>query len=258
MAEESKKQDQLLETTDCLEAVGTLKSSKNFFFFISFFCLLILQGIFWLMPTEYVDRGQTQTGESVAPLTSMLIELASSAERKVKVETKTEKIEKAAQVLTTDANTAKSEPNAVEAKHYPQIKIKFVHLAWVIRVCNYLLVVSAVMYSLTLLFAMKISLVGRLGGISHITKAVFLSFFMVVLILPWQLLFRPVLFGAIYTPDELLNAWTNFDRASITAVALMFIRFTVLWLIVLFLLLRAQLKSMRWARNTLKRLGIVG
>ncbi len=258
MAEESKKQDQLLETTDCLEAVGTLKSSKNFFFFISFICLLILQGIFWLMPTEYVDRGQTQAGESVVPLTSMLIKLASSAERKVKVETKTEKIEKAAQVLTTDANIAKSEPNAVEAKHYPQIKIKFVHLAWAIRVCNYLLAVSAVIYSLTLLFAMKISLVGRLGGISHITKAVFLSFFMVVLILPWQLLFRPVLFGAIYTPDELLNAWTNFDQASITAIALMFIRFTVLWLIVLFLLLRAQLKSMRWARNTLKRLGIVG
>ena len=258
MAEESRKQDQLLETTDCLEAVGTLKSSKNFFFFISFFCLLILQGIFWLTPTEYVDRGQAQAGKDVVPLTSMLIKLASSAERKVKVETKTEKIEKAAQVLTTDANTAKSEPNAVEAKHYPQIKIKFVHLVWVIRVCNYLLAVSAVIYSLTLLFAMKVSLVGRLGGISHITKAFFLSFFMVVLILPWQLLFRPVLFGAIYTPDELLIAWTNFDQASITAVALMFIRFAVLWLIVLFLLLRAQFKSMRWARNTLKRLGIAG
>jgi hypothetical protein len=258
MAEESRKQDQLLETTDCLEAVSTLKFYKNFFFLVIFLCLLILQGIFWLMPTEYVDRGQTQAGEDVAPLTSMLIKLVSSAEQKVKIETKTEKVEKAAQVLTTDANAAAVEPNAVKARPYPPIKIKFEHLAQTIRVCNYLLAVSAVTYSLVLLFAMKISLVGRLGGISHITRAVFLSLFMVVLILPWQLLFRPVLFGAIYTPDELLSAWTNFDKASITADVLRFLRFTALWLIVLLLLLRAQLKSMRWAKNTLKRLGIAG
>jgi hypothetical protein len=37
----------------------------------------------------------------------------------------------------------------------------------------------------------------------------------------------------------------------------MFLRFTGLWLIVVILLFWAQLKSMRWSRNTLKRLGII-
>jgi hypothetical protein len=104
---------------------------------------------------------------------------------------------------------------------------------------------------------MKVSLVGRLGGISHITKATFLSFFMVVLILPWQLLFEPVLYGMVYTPSELLEAWENFDRASIPNVSLMFLRFTVFWLIVVMLLINAQWRSMRWSKNTLKRLGII-
>ena len=259
MAEESKKQDQLLETTDCLEAIGTLKSSKNFFFFISFFCLLILQGIFWLTPTKYVELPGEVAQNSITPVSAMIVKLASPAKQETKVETKTVKIEQAAQALTADANSVKADPNAVaEAKHYPQIKIKFTHIAWTIRVCNYLLAVSVVIYSLTLLFAMKISLVGRLGGISHITKAVFVSFLVVVLILPWQLLFKPVLFGVIYTPAELLTAWENFNASSTGAIGLMVMRFSLLWLIVILLLINAQLRSVRWSKNTLKRLGIIG
>jgi len=266
MAEESKKQDQLLETTDCLEAIGTLKSSKNFFFFISFFCLLVLQGIFWLTPTKYVELPGEVAQNSITPVSDMIIKLASPDKQKVKVETKTvkvetktEKIEQTAQALTADANSAKTDPNAAAiTKHYPQIKIKFAHVAWTIRVCNYLLAVSTIIYSLTLLFAMKISLVGRLGGISHITKAVFVSFLVVVLILPWQLMFKPVLFGVIYTPAELLAAWENFNTSSTGAIGLMVMRFSLLWLIVTLLLINAQMRSMRWSKNTLKRLGIVG
>jgi hypothetical protein len=266
MADDAKKQDQLLETTDCLEAIGTLKSSKNFFFFVSFLCLLILQGIFWLVPTEYVDKPGTEAKKDVAPVTAMLLKLAAPVEKTVKVERKTEKIEKAAQALTADANTAAAEPNAASpAKTIPPVKIKiqFSQLSWLIRLCNFLLIVCSVIYSLTLLFCMKVSLVGRLGGIRHITKAVFISFFMVVLILPWQILFKGVIAGAIYTPQELLAVWSGFfksgfEKTAIVSDAVMFLRFTGLWLIVVILLCWAQLKSIRWSRNTLKRLGITG
>jgi hypothetical protein len=256
MADESKRQDQLLETTDCLEAIGTLKNAKNLFFFVSFICLLILQAIFWLTPTKYIELPNETAQSSIAPVSTMISKLAVPAKQPAKVETKTEKIEQAAQALTADAN---ADPNtAAQAKHYPQIKIKFANIAWTIRVCNYLLAVSTIIYSLTLLFAMKISLVGRLGGISHITKAVFVSFLVVVLILPWQLMFKSVLFGVIYTPAELLAAWENFSTYSTGAVGLMIMRFSLLWLVVTLLLISAQLRSMRWSKNTLKRLGIIG
>ncbi|PKL51060.1 MAG: hypothetical protein CVV39_00505 [Planctomycetes bacterium HGW-Planctomycetes-1] len=259
MADESKRQDQLLETTDCLEAIGTLKNAKNLFFFISFICLLILQAIFWLTPTKYIELPNETAQSNLASVSSMIAKLAVPAKQEAKIETKTQKIEQAAQALTADANAAKTDPNtAAHTKHYPQIKIKFANIAWTIRVCNYLLAVSTIIYSLTLLFAMKISLVGRLGGISHITKAVFVSFLVVVLILPWQLMFKSVLFGVIYTPAELLAVWENFSGYSAGALGLMVMRFSLLWLVVTLLLINAQLRSMRWSKNTLKRLGIIG
>ena len=262
MTEDAKKQEQLLETTDCLEAVGTLKFNKNLFFFIIFFCLLILQGIFWLTPSEYVDMPGADAKKDAAPVTAMLLKLAAPAEKNMKVEKKSAKIENAAQALTADANTVAqtAEPNAAPlAKIIPPVNIKFQfsQLSWLIKLCNFLLIVCSVIYSLTLLFCMKVSLVGRLGGIRHITKAVFISFFMVVLILPWQIIFRGVIVGAIYTPAELLDAWNGFNDTASVSNMVMFLRFTGLWLAVVILLFWAQLKSMRWSRNTLKRLGII-
>jgi hypothetical protein len=259
MAEDARKQDQLIETTDCLEAIGTLKSNKNFFFLVCFLCLLILQCIFWLVPTQYVEKPGTSAPNDISSAAAMVLQLAAPAE-KIKIEKKTEKTEKAAQELTADVNAEPNEPNAPSPAKtiiIPPIKIKFSQLSWLIRFCNYLLVVCSVIYSLTLLFCMKISLVGRLGGIRHITKAVFISFFMIVLLLPWQIIFKGVITGAIYTPAELLAAWTDFDQTGVVANMAMILRFTGLWLVVVILLCWAQLKSMRWSKNTLKRLGII-
>ena len=61
------------------------------------------------------------------------------------------------------------------------------------------------MYCLSLLFSLKVSLMGRLGGINHISRAFFLSLAMFVLVLPWQKFFSGVVAGVIFTPDELLN-----------------------------------------------------
>ncbi|MHC4679346.1 MAG: hypothetical protein ACYTEK_11670, partial [Planctomycetota bacterium] len=49
----------LLDTTDCLEAVGVFKGWKNFFFIIIVLCLVLLQTCFWL-----VDRGCIQISPS--------------------------------------------------------------------------------------------------------------------------------------------------------------------------------------------------
>ncbi|MGA2915674.1 MAG: hypothetical protein ABSE89_06580 [Sedimentisphaerales bacterium] len=265
MAEDAKKQDQLIETTDCLEAIGTLKTNKNLFFFIILLCLLILQGIFWLVPTKYVEMPGKEIVQQAALPVAVIPQLAATAEKEkekaIKIEKKNEKIEKTAQELAADANNEPNEPNApspAKAIIIPPFKIKFSQLSWVIKPCNFLLIVCSCLYSLSLLFAMKVSLVGRLGGIRHITKAVFVSFWIIVLILPWQLLFKDVICGAIYTQTELLGAWQSFDKANVTATVIMFLRFTVLWLVVVLLLFWAQIKSMQWSKNTLKRLGIIG
>ncbi len=48
----------LLDTTDCLEAIGVLRGWKNFFFFIIVLCLLLSQASFWAVNTGFIPADQ--------------------------------------------------------------------------------------------------------------------------------------------------------------------------------------------------------
>ena len=121
---------------------------------------------------------------------------------------------------------------------------------------NFILVLSATLYCLSLLFSVKISLLGRLGGINHISRAFFISLTFLVLLLPWQELFGPVVKGAIFTAEE-LTCRCQSDKGSIFGAMLFYLRFTGYWIVVLMILLFAQLRSGRWTRATLRRLEII-
>ena len=135
--------------------------------------------------------------------------------------------------------------------------IKIRHLTWLIRIADWLLILTATLYCLTMLFALKISLLGRLGGINHISRAFFLALIFTVLLLPWQKFFAGVIAGAMYTPAELLDAYADAETRGIFGTIFYYLRFTGYWLIVLLLLICAQLRSARWTKSTLRRLEIV-
>ncbi|HBG28382.1 MAG: hypothetical protein A2Y10_11210 [Planctomycetes bacterium GWF2_41_51] len=246
MTEDAKKQDQLLETTDCLEAIGTLKSNKNLFFFVCLICLLVLQGCFWLMATNHVELTPQEPNESKidAAIKTIFTETASPNS-----------------VDSNDPNSKAADPNTNWQKYSEKLvgaKIGFNKIGWAIRICNYLLIISSIIYSMSMLFGLMISIVGRLGGISHITKAFFISLLFIVILMPWQALFRSVAIGAIFKPAELLASWQIYPDANVFSKTFIYLRFVALPVFAILLLLWAQLKSMRWAKNTLKRLGIVG
>jgi hypothetical protein len=242
MSEDGKKQEQLLETTDCLEAIGTLKSNKNLFFFVCFICLLILQGCFWLMATGHINYGSTEPN---APAIEKAVRTVIAAP---------------ASSNTADINAVKADPNDGWQKYSAKIattKIDFNKVAWAIRVCNYLLIISSVVYAMTILFGLMISLVGKLGGISHVTKAFFISLLFIVVIMPWQTLFQNVGIGTIYKPAELLASWLLYPDMNTIDRSFMYLRYVGLGAVAILLLLWAQVKSMKWSRNSLRRLGIV-
>ena len=267
MNDETKNQEQLLGTTDYLEAIGALKAMKNFLFIIGLICLLLTQGIFWLMRSgvvqfDYNDAQPTSTMKcSFAGVTALIAETT-----EIKVEPSEEaakQIEQTAQALTqdiqkpSDSNAVVVEVAATKPKAGYTFNIKFSQLALLIKVCNFILIMTALLYSLMLLFSIKISLVGRLGGIRHISKAFLLSLFMLAFLLPWQLCFKGAISGAIYTPDELVNFFSKCANCSkIACKLIVYLRFTGLWLIVIILFVLAQMRSMSWAKATLRRLGL--
>ena len=221
----------LLDTTDCLEAIGVFRGWKNFFFVIVLICLLLLQASFWFVNLGYI-RGECPG-------------VAGGVVQNVQ-----------------DPNDAKAALAADETgldmseieKSF--LGVTFGHLAMGIRVVNAILIMGGVFYCLTILMAMKISLVGRLGGINHICRAFFLSLLMLLLLLPWQRIFVGVGIGSIYTPCELAK-WTSAGTSNIFDIVLLYLRFSGFWLLILLLLIFSQLRSGRWTKTILRRLEVI-
>lgn len=242
MNEEQAEQKDLLDTTDCLEAVGVFRGWKNFLFVIVICCLLLLQVSFWLVNTGYVKAADEAKGDVPAV----------AAED-------TEQIKEAAKQVVTDpcqqqAGATEAAPQQPEKQARALLGLTFKPLARLIRFFDFVLILAAALYCLTMLFSLKVSLLGRLGGINHISRAFFLSLVFLVLLLPWQKFFPGIVAGAIYTPQELLDSSVAVETKGIFGIAFYYLRFTGYWLVVVLLLIFSQFRSSRWAKAILRRL----
>ena len=253
MGQEQPRMSNLVDTTDCLEAVSAIKFWKNLLFLIILLGLLLVQGSFWVMNLHLVKSDGVVLGPPAG---------GSEAEALMV----TDKINEAAKQIASDSNAA--EPNMQQSlqvgaepnKPAPveltlSLRLKAKHIAAIVRFLDFILIPCSILYCLTILFAMKVSLIGRLGGINHIARAFFLSLVFIVLLLPWQLLFSPVFAGAMFTPSELIVA-CQAQKTTLAHVSF-YLRFVGYWLLVLLLLLAAQMRSMRWAKATLRRLDVM-
>jgi len=267
MDEDQAKKDNLVETTDCLEAVGVFRGWKNGLFVIVILCLILLQISFWLVNTGYVKAesktesvgkaievirrppSDTPSPEVTPPPAKDLVIPLEENQPKQPVEA-----EEAVEKLIGEPNEL-AEAAGQEQEAGPLFGVTFKHLAWLIRFVNVVLILAAALYCLTMLFILKVSLIGRLGGINHICRAFFLSLVMVVLLLPWQLVFKGVP-GVIFTPNGLLSACAG-ETGGIFEDVLHYLRFTGYWVLVMLLLIFSQLRTGRWTKATLRRLEVI-
>jgi hypothetical protein len=237
MNQERNIQTNLIDTTDCLEAVSVLRGWKNFLFAITILCLLLSQSAFWLVTTGAVKaNGAVDEPVIIAD----------------------EKTEQAAKQSAEEPNQSMLLSSAQD-KHRLSLpkEIEFEQLAWMIKFLNFILILAAILYCLAILFILKISIVGRLGGIKHICRALFLSLVFIVLLVPWQKIFGGVVAGAIFTPTELLDSCQAIKQGGVFDQILHYLRFSAYWLIVTVLVILAQIRSGRWTRATLRRLEVI-
>ena len=258
MNEDQERQNNLLDTTDCLEAMGVFRGWKNFLFIITVLCLLLLQASFWL-----VDTGCVKTGEAESASAAVAAEAAKETVEAVEQPIgETDEIQQAAKKIAAGPNQpAKAVPQEPQQPE-PQeaggrFGIKFEQLSWLIRFLNFVVILTAALYCLTMLFSLKVSLLGRLGGINHIARAFFLSLVFVVLLLPWQRFFGGVVAGAMYTPAELSSSSGVAGARGTFEVMLYYLRFTGYWVLVMLFLMFSQIRSGRWARAILRRLEVI-
>lgn len=274
----------LLDTTDCLEAVGVFRGWKNLFFIIIFFCILLLQSCFWLsdlgmieMPQEVgVDLGSIQlfysepkpyvipSGELITTDSNEAAQTdAIPSENVQKETTDPNQAAKESGIIKLAAETTINSPNDMNEMSDTQkdeagflFGITFDHVVWLMRFVNAVLILTSVLYCLTMLFSLKISMLGRLGGVNHITRAFFLSLLLLVFVLPWQRVFDGVIAGAIFTPEEFVKCHME-KTGDILDKVLYYMRFCGYMVLVFLLLVLSQIRSCRWAKAILRRLEII-
>jgi hypothetical protein len=238
----------LLDTTDSLEAISVFRGWKNFMFLIVFLCLLLVQGAFWL-----VNTGMVKMECSWCPMAGGIV-CAADVKDANEVMAAVDPNKPAEAAVAGAAADETTEPKSELGGLLRQITCR--RLCWALRFVNAILILSACVYVLAILFSLKVSIVGKLGGINHIGKAFFLALFMFVLLLPWQRVFGGVVMGAIYGPCELARAYPA-ERANLLADVLYYLRFSGYWLLIFFMLLLAQARTCRWTRAVLRRLEVV-
>ncbi|HSV27215.1 MAG TPA: hypothetical protein VLH60_04910, partial [Sedimentisphaerales bacterium] len=75
--------------------------------------------------------------------------------------------------------------------------------------------------------------------------------------LPWQRYFGGVIAGAVFTPTELMDACTRVSKRNTLETIFFYTRYVALPLAVVFMMIVAQIRSGRWAKATLRRLGVM-
>jgi len=318
----------MIETTDALEAVSACQSMKNFLFTLALIAMVLCQLIFWMNHFGLIAKDKCSSCEKAAKaaVPTCPVESQCSAAAKPQANAfsrlslpvllaattdapqagaaaaptgaaeKTQSIEQAIDQIVEAANQPKPDaqvlleketdmmPAEIPAeKASPQMlepadpspvqvldadeaipletrslfRISCPFAAGVVAVCNFIILFTAILFSLSLLMCLKISLAGRLGGINHITRAFFISLFLLVVVIPWQVVLPKVLIGSVWLPGELLcGNWAKADTSVFWKV-LLYGRFCGLWLVAVWLLLWTQLRSAKWARATVRRLGVV-
>ncbi|MHC4425114.1 MAG: hypothetical protein ACYSYV_03340 [Planctomycetota bacterium] len=293
MSENQTGPNELLDTTDCLEAVGVFKGWKNFFFVIIVVCLLLLQACFFVVDRGCIEVGgpvcgdeSAAAGQVAAPVLEITTDIEAAPDVELLEDEPAEEVavepnEPVAPDEPIEADepvepNEPAEPNSALWQTEPTPKaaaqklqraigwppadflsgVTFEQLTLVIRLVNAVLILTTTLYCLTLLFGLKVSMNGRLGGINHISRAFFLSLFMLILLLPWQRIFGCVVTGAVYTPCELVK-WYSAKTDDIFDVVLYYLRFSGYGVLILLLLLFSQFRSLRWAKAILRRLEII-
>jgi hypothetical protein len=321
----------MIDTTDALEAVSACQSMKNFLFTLILIGVALCQTVFWMNHFGLINKGgctacpgtvqqsgfpkacpsvagacpqipcsksEPQADANPARLMPMAVALAVTTEPVQQAEPvaaevqKVEAIEQAideivesanqtqleedilleketdvmpAEILTEAASPEILQPQAPDEKADETVTVDPLSLfriscrfaAGLVAVCNFIIIVSVILYCLSLLMCLKISLAGRLGGINHITRAFFISLFLLVVITPWQVVLPKVLIGSIWLPGELLcGGWTKAD-SSIFWKVMLYLRFCGLPFAAFWLLMWTQIRSGKWTRATLRRLGVV-
>jgi hypothetical protein len=212
---------------DYIRTLQVIYRWKKFLFIIIVLCLVLLQSSFLFVRYGHVVLSENQNVKSPRNLVGNEKQLVRFIEDNLETESKSRRL------------TGR--------------EIKFEYLSLVINIANTILIFSTVLYCFLMFQALGASLGGGLGGIGHISRACVYSLMILILLLPWQLVFKHTVLGVVYTPQEPV-IWCIRNVTGLYDKILLYLRFTGYPIFVFILLLLTQLRCFLWKKNVVHRL----
>jgi len=214
----------IVDVTDSLEAAFEFRAWKTLFMLILILCMLLIQGIFWVTDLGLVADAQADS------------------------------------TVVQPTQTPVSEPNSAKASAQGMSKALYgvtpVHLERALGLINGVAFMTAVLYCLTLMFSMLITIVSRLGGIRHISRAFFLSMIVLIFLVPWHAILECRGLGVLFSFQDLTQSVIG-KQASLYASILYYARFCGYWIVALLMIFVSQARLSRWNRAMRRRLEIM-
>lgn len=123
----------------------------------------------------------------------------------------------------------------------------------IITFCYVAVTFSSVIYCLSLWMGLHIALAGRLSGLSHASKAFFLSLIFLVFAVPWQRMFHLEIHGVLFTYAQVLEAYSKIcSNDDFLQRMYYYSQFVVIWVIAVIILIAAQ-RCCRQSRKIIRR-----
>ncbi len=215
----------MVDVTDSLEAVSVFRAWKSVFMSVLIVCMLLTQGIFWVTDLDLLRN------------------------------------ERADATVAAPAETSESEPNNAAEAPVSSLSqaidgVTSVHLERILALVNGVGFVTAVLYCLTLMFSMMITIVSRLGGIRHISRAFFLSLIVLILLIPWHATLEGSAVGVLFNAQDLAQSMTA-KQEGLYPTILHYARFCGYWVVTLVMIFVSQVRLGRWTRAMRRRLEII-
>lgn len=225
---------------DFVAAILLTRRWKNLLFRIIILCLLLLQALFWFVKSGLITlcRG-TDIGESAVLMKES--QPVGNFQQGISV-----------QKQVTDLKT-ESAPEGHNANALFGFEITFRHVILAANITNTILILSSLLYCFLIFFGLGASFGGKLGGLGHISRACVYSLIILILLLPWQIVFGFSVLGTVYTPRE-LAAWCAGDIAHTFGIVLLYLRFVGYSMLVLILLLLAHIRTFLWGKAIIRNL----
>lgn len=225
---------------DFVRSTRIIRRWKNFLFIIIVLCLLLLQTSFWLINHGYITLDKnTNTNAPAGPVNEQQSNPVAMQNGMM-----------SSQLTRPTAKGPEKPPGTLTLF---DIEVTFERVSSVTNITNTILALASAFYALTIFCSLAASFGANLGGLRHISQAFVFSLVLLILLLPWQLVFNSTVLGAIFTPRELAT-WPVNGASNTFGTALLYLRFTGYSTLVFMLLILAQFRSFLWSRNVIRRL----